>query len=76
MTAEAERVTEAARRLLGIEDESRLSEMAQLAGLMEWIWNGVPHLQATYPREPPPSVVFHPGEFARDFWRGVPNGGR
>jgi hypothetical protein len=58
--------------VLGIDDDERLDEIAELGGLLDVIRSGVRRLQSTRPEEPPPTPVFTPTELAPDFWRGRP----
>jgi hypothetical protein len=66
-------VRELAIGVLGIDDEARLDEIAEMGSLLELITTRVRHLQSTRPEEPPPTPIFTPSEFAPDFWRGRPN---
>lgn len=58
--------------VLGIDDDARLDEMDELAGLLDVISNGMQRLRTSRPEEPPPTTAFSPDVHPRDFWRGRP----
>ncbi|MEX0699695.1 MAG: hypothetical protein WD354_08165 [Acidimicrobiia bacterium] len=53
---------------LGIEDEDRLDEIDELAGLLEMIRDSMP---TRFEGEVPPALQFQPGSRSPDFWHGM-----
>jgi hypothetical protein len=65
------RVVILAQELLGIEDEERLGEIEEIAGLLGWMSGGIIALQDSSPVEPSPAIQFVPGSGAPEYWPEV-----